>query len=301
MKRILTTFILLISLAAGAASASAEPVQDFGVQLKDVTADGRYTIVFTSNSFDTTGDPPPALTENDVRFAKGIRLRRAFLAPARRCDMQSLKLMLLENQTGSFGYQQMLTDLRRTAKRIGPGLAPGGRRVLDTCARAALGKGSVKVDVRPLIADLVPAQLHLFLARPTEPGAVAALGVMAVTDGRSPVVQNNAIVAQQRPIFTVNIFDDPTPDGRYGYRLKLPPGSVGLVKISLAELVVTAPGLTDQRRTRRGGRVRTSSSFWLEPPACPASGRVSFQAGYVYETGQRSDKTIEVACPRFQR
>ena len=60
LKRILTTFILLISLAAGAASASAEPVQDFGVQLKDVTADGRYTIVFTSNSFDTTGDAPPA-------------------------------------------------------------------------------------------------------------------------------------------------------------------------------------------------------------------------------------------------
>ncbi len=275
-------------------------MQDFGVQLKDVTADGRYTIVFTSNSFDTTGDAPPALLQNDVRFAKGIRLRKSFLKPSRRCDMQSLKTMLLENQTDAFGYQQMLPDLKRTTKRIGARLDPGGQRVLDRCAGAAVGSGSVKVDVRPLLPDLVPALLYLFLAKPTEPGAVAALGVMAVTDGRSPVVRDNALVAQQRPIFTVNIFDDPTPDGLYGYRLKLPPGSVGLVKISLAELVVTAPGVTDVTRTRRGGRVRTTKSFWLEPPACPASGRLNFLANYVYETGLNTTKTFEVACPRFK-
>ncbi|HMS63287.1 MAG TPA: hypothetical protein PKD63_13485, partial [Solirubrobacteraceae bacterium] len=61
VKRILVS-ALLLALLSPAAIAQAAPVQEFNVQLKDVKPDGRYTIVFTANSFDTSGEPPPLLT-----------------------------------------------------------------------------------------------------------------------------------------------------------------------------------------------------------------------------------------------
>ena len=66
----------------GVTAALAEPVQQFNVQLKNVTADGRYSVVYTSNSFDTTGDAPPgAQPRPSLRLAKGMTIKPEFLQP----------------------------------------------------------------------------------------------------------------------------------------------------------------------------------------------------------------------------
>jgi hypothetical protein len=307
LKRILTSSILLVFLTFGAASAVAEPVQEFAVQLKDTQPDGRYTVVFTSNSFDTTGEPPPAITENYVRFPKGIQIRKPFLAKSRQCDQRALKDLLIENQTPSFQYRKMLDDLKGTRRKIAKDITPAQLKIMDVCIGSFIGKGKVSVDVRPLFPDEIPAFLYLFLTKPTEKGAIGAFGVMSVTDPSAPIVRNNQLIAGQKPLFTVNLFNEPSADGVFGYKLKLPPGNIGLIKFSVSELRVVSEGISDVKRTcvsRRGGRCakfKTTTTFWADPPECPASGQLTFQANYVYETGLRTDKTIQVACPRFRR
>ena len=58
LKRILLAAALL-GLLMPVAAAQAEPVQEFSYQLKDVKPDGRFTVVFTSRTYDTTGGIPP--------------------------------------------------------------------------------------------------------------------------------------------------------------------------------------------------------------------------------------------------
>ena len=67
---------VLLALVALASVAHTDPVPKFSVQLKDVKADGRYTIVFSSNSYDTSGEQPPQVMSNLVRFAAGVSIRR---------------------------------------------------------------------------------------------------------------------------------------------------------------------------------------------------------------------------------
>ena len=78
-------------LALGVPAALAEPVQQFSIQLKDLTADGRYSVVYTSNAFDTTGEAPPALEEASLRLAKGMTIRPEFRKPDRLCDTAKLE------------------------------------------------------------------------------------------------------------------------------------------------------------------------------------------------------------------
>lgn len=310
MRRIAPLVLLALALAAVLApAATADPVQQYSVQIKDVKPDGRYTIVYQSNSFDTTGDAPPAITSSILRFPKGLGFRPAFLKRSRLCDIGALKTLLLANQTSVLTYKKMLDDLPRTRKAIGEDLTGAQRRVLDTCAAAKIGAGTVKVDVRPVFGDLIPAFLWLFLTPPSEPGALVGFGIMSVTDQRAAVVRDNDIVAQQKPNFTLNVFNDPSADGAFGYRLVLPPTVVNLVQISIAELRVTVPGLTDvkTRRTcavKKGARcarykVKTTRSFWATPPTCPPSGRLSFLSDVSYETGQQITTPTSIACPRF--
>ncbi|MCU0313701.1 MAG: hypothetical protein MUC84_06520 [Solirubrobacteraceae bacterium] len=308
MRRLVATLVLAASvLAVGVPAAQAEPVQQFSVQLRDIKPDGRYTVVYQSNSFDTTGESPPAVTQALVRLARGISIKPQFLKRARLCDHPRLKDLLVANQTFSFQYKQMLDNLTRTRRVIGDDLNRAELRILDTCIKAQIGSGFVKVDVRPLFGDLIPAFLYLFLSPPTQPGAKVGFGVMSVTDKRAAVVRDSDLVASQKPSFTVNVFDEPTPDGTYGLKLALPPGNVGLIKISVAELRVVVPGITDAKRacaSRRGGRCvrwRTTNTFWAEPPACPAGGQLQFEADFTYETELRQVVPAQVACPRFAR
>ena len=114
-----------------------------------------------------------------------------------------------------------------------------------------------------------------------------------------------------RLIYTVNLFEDPTPDGLYGYRLDLPaPGTSG-VRVSLAELTVKTPGITEVKQTvtclrKKKGKcvkrkVTKTNTFWLNKPTCPVSGQLGFEAFYTYETGAATTKTVQVPCPRFEQ
>lgn len=308
MKRILVSFLLL-ALLSPAAIAQAEPVQEFNVQLKNVKPDGRYSIVFTANSFDTTGEPPPLLTSNVVRFAAGVQIRRQFGTRTYQCDVVKLRDALLSVMEGGYFFKR-LDNLPATYKRIKGRLEPAARKVTETCIRAQIGAGSVVVDARTLgIGDPIPAKLYLYLTKPQAKGAEASFGIFAVLDESAPAVKALGSIGTLKLVFATDLYNEPTADGLFGYRMVLPTGS-GL-RISVAELKVTTPGITQTTvkttcLTRRKGKCvksksTTSRLFWLTQPTCPASGQVTFRSTYGYETGLVTDKTIQVPCPRFQR
>lgn len=300
---------LLLAALALSPAAQADPVQQFSIGLTDIKPAGRFTVVFRANSFDTTGAPPPLVIENSVRLAAGLTIRKEFLNKDYWCNVEKVRDALLAPDPGK-RYTARLTNLaatlKRTRKRIRPGLEPG----VKTCIRAQVGRGTVLADARPSFADPAPANLFLYLAKPTAKGAKAALGVLVVLAEDSDFYKNNPFLQSLRLVFTVNIFDDPTPDGRFGYRLQLPGGGAGGVRVSLAELEVKTPGVSQERKTvtcrqkrkRRCVKRNVSSKklFWLTQPACPATGRLPFEAFYKYETGLTTTLGTALPCPRFQ-
>jgi hypothetical protein len=312
MRRLAILIAAVLALPVLAPAASAEPVQEFNVQLKDVRADGRYTIVFSSNSYDTSGEQPPVVTSNDVRFAAGVTIRKEFLTPRYRCDVPRLRDVLVDNPEAAPVMSKRVDQLPATLKRIRDDITPNAARIVETCIRAQIGKGIVVADTRPFIADPIPAKLFLYLSKATAKGAIASFGVLAVLDESSKPYKEIGLLQSLGPLsFTTNVFNEPSADGVYGYRLALPSGPVGIVKISLAELRVTTPGITAVKdrvtcARRSGGtcrkrKVTKQRTFWLTQPTCPASSTLGFEASYVYETGQAMTKTQRLPCPRFQR
>ena len=300
---------LLLAVLALAPAAGAEPVQQFSIGIQDIKPAGRFTVVFRANSFDTTGAPPPLVIENSVRMAAGLTIRKEFLNKDYWCNVERVRDALLAPDPGK-RYTERLTNLAATLKRtrtkIRAGLEPG----VKTCIRAQVGRGTVLADARPTFKDPAPANLFLYLAKPTAKGAKAALGVLVVLGEDSDFYRNNPFLQSLRLTFTVNIFDDPTPDGRFGYRLQLPGGGAGGVRVSLAELEVKTPGVSQDLRTvtclqkRKGTCVRrkvtTKRIFWLNQPACPTTGQLPFEAFYKYETGLTTTLGTQLPCPRFQ-
>ncbi len=305
-------FIVVVALAlAVSAVAAAEPVQEFGFTIRDVKPDGRYRVVFTSNSYDTTGGPPPELTTNYVRFAAGISFRRELLGRGVLCNAELLRDTLRAFPEPAVYYGDQLKDLPATYRRLRSKLTPKQAKNMQTCIAARSGTGRVIADVRPYVPDPVPADLYLFLSTPTVRGAFASFGVLTVLDRTAPIIRDNPVLGAQRFLFAANLFNDPTPDGRYGVRLLLPPGRIGSLKFSVTELRVDNPGITRTvlRRTcvaRRADRcVRTKvikrKVWWATAPTCPASGQLPFEATYIYETGLTTTKLIQVPCPQFRR
>lgn len=301
VKRVLRTLpalaLLLLSLSV-AAPAVAEPVQQFDVQLKNVTPQGRFGVVFSSNSFDTSGGPLPALTESSVRIAKGIRIKPRYLRRKRLCQTGKLRLILLDNQPRGVTYEQMLGDLTKIRNRIARRLKPDSLAIVDACRKAYVGKGSFIVDARPSFAEVLPGSLYVFLSPATAKGAIGGFGVMTFYDQRAPIIRNTSLLTEQQPVFTVNLFNDPTPDGRYGYRIQLLPDNFGRLPFSVAELRVESKGIVDTVRTRSG---RTTTDFWASLPSCPASGSLPFKAEYRYRTGLQTSTVVQVPCPRYRR
>ncbi len=308
MKRILVS-ALLLALFSSAAVAQAAPVQEFNVQLKDVKPDGRYTIVFTANSFDTSGEPPPLLTSNTVRFAAGVNIRKEFMTSAYKCDVGLLRDLLIGASESGYFFKR-LDNLPATYKRIKARLTPESRKVIETCIRSQIGSGSVVVDARTVgLPDPLPAKLYLYLSKPQAKGAFASFGIFAVLDEANPAIQALGSLSTLKLVFSTDLFNEPSADGLYGVKMVLPTGS-GL-RISVAELKVTTPGVTKTTVkktcvTKRKGRCVKSTSkvsrlFWLTQPTCPASGQVTFRSDYGYETGLATERTIQVPCPRFQQ
>lgn len=307
MKRILVS-ALLLALLSPAAIAHAEPVQEFNVQLKDVKPDGRYTIVFTANSFDTSGEPPPLLTSNTVRFAAGVGIRKEFLGKDYQCDVARLRDALLATPEPGYFFKR-LDNLPATYKRVKDRMTVESRRFTETCIRSSIGAGSVVVDARTVgIPDPIPAKLYLYLSKPQAKGAFASFGIFAVLDESQASVRALGSLSTLKLVFATELFNEPSADGLFGYKMVLPTGS-GL-RISVAELKVTTPGITKTTvkktcLTKRKGRCVKSKSavsklFWLTQPTCPATGQVTFRSDYGYETGLATEKTIQVPCPRFK-
>ena len=304
LRRLVTGAAVAALLTVGATAASAEPVQQFGVQLKDVTADGRYSVVYTSNAFDTTGDAPPALSEASLRLAAGMTIKKEFLRPDRLCDMTAFSRSLLQKRPKGTTYAQAIDAFPKTAARIERQLPAQARQTVVTCRTTFLGRGTAVIDARqPAPATPVPkafsptaplpAKFSLFLAKPTAKGAIAGIGVLAHYDTTSPIAVSEPWYAVLQRIFTLNVWSDPTPDGLYGYRIGLPTEATAGFRFSIAELRVESSGLVG--RTARGPR-----DFWATPPRCPASGQVPFRADYRYVTGLQTTTVVQVACPRFQ-
>lgn len=284
--------VLLASLlvAAGAAPASADPVQQIGVQLTNVRPDGRFTVVFSLNSFDTSGGPPPEIFRSSLRVPRGVAIRPSFLRKDRLCDTLRLKTVLLDNESdrrGGSDYFALLNDLARTERRIGPKLRPADRRVLHTCRRAFLGRGKLLMDGRGAFADPLPGYVWVFLAKPRKEGSIGGFGMLGQTDQESKVIQRSPFLLQQKPRLFADIYNDPTPDGRYGYRVVLPRFKVSLLSFSVAELRLAVTGIS------RDG------AFWAKL-RCPARGSLSFRADYRYVGGLRQRTTIAVPCPRYR-
>ena len=277
MRRSVAASSLLLALAA-AAAVQAAPVEEFSFQLRDVKRDGRFTVAFTQRNYDTTGGVPVQPNEFFLRLPAGLKLRKPFLSKHVLCN----------------------------TKRLGQTRNP------KTCRRSQVGTGRVVVDARPFIADPIPANLWLFLAKGTRKKAVASLAILGKQDPKSPVVRDIPAVRDYRaPIVFMNVFDDPTPDGRYGYRLAFgnSPSGGGGASFTISETSVVTTGATLMVRKRvcarkRGGRcVRTRARrtrvFWLAPPKCPPSGKVGFLAFFGYETLPDVTRTTELSCPRF--
>lgn len=309
MKRFLPSLVALaVLLVPGAAFA--DPVQEFSFQLRDVKPDGRYSLVFSSRSYDTSGAQPPQITENYLRLPRGVELRGAFLGKRYRCDVDALSSALALTPESGVNFTSRLTNLKATLARVGGQLAPAALANFQTCVRAQIGTGKVVIDARPYVADPVPANVVMFLARGTAKGAIASFGILAAPDETAAVVRDNPAVAANRSSFNTNIFKDPTSDGLYGYRMNLPSGPIAGLKISISEMSITTKGLSTTKQTvkclrRRKGRctkrqVKTSKIFWLTQPACPASGSLSFLAYYKFATGAQTTKTVTLPCPAFQ-
>jgi hypothetical protein len=275
----LYAFIVLAGLIA-AAAATAEPVQEFSFQVKDVRSGGRFTVAYTSRSYDTTGAVPTSPNEFHLRLPAGAKLRREFLRKPVFCNTKKL-------------------DRTRDPK---------------ACRRSQVGTGRVQVDARPFITDLIPADLWLFLAKGTTRKAVASLAILGKQDQSAPVVRDIPVVRDFRaPIVFMNFFDDPTPDGRYGYKLQFgnsPSDGTG-ASFSIAETTVVNTGfsLTTRKRScvvRHAGkcvktRVDRQKRFWFTPPTCPQSGKISFEAFFGYASLPDVTKVTELSCPRFPR
>ncbi len=142
---------LLCVLPAGA---DAELVGEFNARLKDVQRSyGAYTVVADARAYETSGAPPPILTNATVHFPRGAALRRAFLRDDFYCDRVRLE-------------------------RYPPDPA--------RCRSSHFASGTILLDARPHIDTPFSADIHLFLAR-GGPGTLAGVTVLVIPNEFTPV------------------------------------------------------------------------------------------------------------------
>jgi hypothetical protein len=260
LRRIVLATVVLAALVA-AATVQAEPVQEFSFEIRDVKQDGRFTVLYTQRSYDTTGAVPTQPNEFFLRLPAGAKLRREFLKKKVFCDVKKL-------------------DKTRDPA---------------SCKKSQVGTGRVFVDARPFITDQIPADIWLFLAKRTTKKAVASLAILGKQDQSAPVVRDIPVVRDFRaPIVFMNFFNEPTSDGKYGYKMAFgnSPTDGGGASFAIAETRVVNKGFTLRKKKRK--------LFWFTPPRCPSSGKVSFQAFFGYATLPDIVRTTELSCPRFR-
>ena len=276
MRLPITASALFASLCL-VAVAQAAVVHDFGVELRDEKPYGAATLHLTEKIYDTTGAVVPAALNGTAWLPKGISIRQQFLKKPYVCDLRKL------NETKN----------------------------PSVCRRARIGTGSALIDIRPLLAEPFPVNLEIFLAKATNKGAVASYAVFGIPDQRAPIVRNIPGIRDARAMLIGSIFNDPTPDGLYGYRMEDPFTQLG-IRFRVAEAEATFPGLTITKRVRTCARTRLRRGsgcgklkskakriFWVRPPECPASGKLSWKAELRLEGGITLSTVRETPCPRF--
>jgi hypothetical protein len=302
-----------VAAAVGATTAHAEPVQQFSLQLR-AERSGQLAFRLRIRSFDTTGAVPPGPTEAFVRFPAGADIHDAFRGPRWQCDGPALRLAL-DTRPSPTQFADRIKDLRPFIRSLARGRSRSDRAALANaraCERSRIGSGTGLIDARnvtPVLADPIPVRYTAFLSRPRSRGAVAAATVLGSADEGAPIVRRYPVVAGVHVAVVQDIFDDPTPDGRYGLKMLLPTGPIAGFDVSLAEIDVRVRGLKLARgscvATSRRGRCtrrqpRDVYSFVL--PACPPDGRLSAQmfSGFAPPLPSLTS-TFELPCPRFAR
>jgi hypothetical protein len=311
---------LLLALAVLAvlipiAVAQAAPVQEFSFQLKDVKKNGRFTVVFTSRSYDTTGGQPPDLIENFIRLPKA-----GVMAPQVRnkkyyCSADQLIKDLQANPVQGKTFASRVNNLTPFISKLKKSKLASDKKALsnaENCKRSRLGQGTVQVDARPLLNDLIPAVFFMFFGKGTVPGALGSLQIVGMPDENSSIVKGLPTTVQQTRVPAVaNFVNDPTPDGKYGYKIVLPTGPIAGINVSFAELTAVTKGFSAVKKKKtcakkRKGRcvkkkTKKTSVFWFKRPVCPASGKLNFQAFYGYnDPVPDTTKEIELPCPNFK-
>jgi hypothetical protein len=310
LKRILLAAALL-GLLVPLATAQAEPVQEFSYQVKDVKPDGRFTVVFSSRTYDTTGGIPPVVKENFQRLPAGAVLRKDFLKKKFYCNVDKLLDDLLFAPENNILFARRVDKLDGTIKRVKSRWSKKQLKNAQVCAAARIGQGTAQVDARPLFNELIPSVFFMFLGKPTIPGAVASLQILGMPDESTDIVKRLPTTVQATRVpFVGNFVNEPTA-GKYGYKLVLPTGPIAGINISLAEIRATVKGLTITKKKttckkkRRGKCVKKKTKktniFWFTQPTCPPSGKISFESFYGYDDPVPDiTKTIELSCPNFR-
>lgn len=312
--------LLVLALAGLALSvpavAMAEPVNLFNFQVTNIKPGGRFTLLFHAQSFDTTGGVPPAPTSNYLRIPKGATLRREFLTRRFFCDGPKLRTDIDTMDFSGTPFTKRVQNLKPFIRYLQRhARSARARRALanaQTCDRARIGSGTVRVDARGFSAKLdrlIDGTFVVFFSKGTRPGAVAGFTVLGAADEDQEIVKRRTfeVLTGVHVALNANFFNDPTPDGLFGYRLDLPPGDVNGIRVSLAEIDVTTSGLALKKgdclkQNARGRCVKRQrrTLFWFTIPPCPPSGQFSFQEFFGYEPPTPdSVNTVRFACPAF--
>jgi hypothetical protein len=309
MKRILFAFAVLALMVPTAALAS--PVQEFSAGAKDIKPDGRFTVFYSSRTYDTSGGIPPVLRENYLRIPLGAVVRKEFLNKEYYCDADKLLKDLQAAPEQNVQFARRVDKLTATIKRIRSRLNAKALRNAQTCSRSRIGEGTAQVDARPLFDELIPAVFYMFLGKGAQEGAVGSLQLIGMPDQNSAVVKELPITVEQtRVALVVNLFNEPT-EGKYGYKLVLPTGPIAGLNLSIAEVKAEAKGLTLEKKKvtcikRKHGRcvrkkVKKARLFWFTRPKCPSSGKLSFLGFYGYDDPVPDvTKKLEISCPNFR-
>jgi len=308
--------LALAGLALGApAVAQAEPVNQFSFQVTNIKPGGRFTLIFHSQTFDTTGGVPPSPIANYLRIPKGATIRKQFLTGRYFCNGPELRTDIDTMDFSGTPFTKRIQSLGPFIRTLQHTKGKAARKALanaQACVRGELGHGTGKVDARnvsPKLDSLINITFVSFFARPSERGAVAGFTVLGAADENQEIVKRRTfeVLTGVHAALSANFVNDPTADGLFGYRLDLPPGDVNGFRVSLAELNVTTNGLTLLKGTclkqnRKGKCVsrQKRTLFWFTIPPCPPSGSYSFQEFFGYEAPTpNSTNTVQVACPRF--
>jgi hypothetical protein len=308
MKRIVLASSVLALLVP--AAALAYPVQEFSFQVKDIKPDGRFTVIYSSRTYDSSGGIPPVLRESYLRLPLGAVVRKEFLEKKYHCDAGKLIKDLQAAPEQSMQFARRVDKLAATIKRIRSRLDQKALRNAESCRRSRLGEGTAQLDARPSFDELIPSVFYMFLGKGTQPGAVASIQIIGMPDENSGVVKRLSTAVQQTRVpLVVNFSNEPT-EGKYGYKAVLPTGRIAGVNVSLAAVRAVFRGITLKKKKvtcikRNRGQcvrkmVKKTNVFWVTTPRCPPSGKLSFLGFYGYDDPIPDiTKTVELSCPSF--